>query len=262
MTYNMLRHVLIGVPTYNKKDYAFSELVTALYAVCKYTDCKVTVLILDNSDDEPTPYEYTKALRRFTDLIFSDLGHVDCLVRHIDSLMPGTLPKDLNPFKKLAITQEKIRQRVAESITAGSDSEPYYSHLLMLESDIIPDKDVVNRLLSYNLPVVGHSYFLYHGNQTKPMNQSSKKGTVLEGKFEFDSLMGSFLKAKPYPVPSDHIGLGCVMIERSVLENINFRYQEKGNLISDSCFYNDLMALGIQPYVDTSKTVKHLSLAI
>jgi hypothetical protein len=74
--------------------------------------------------------------------------------------------------------------------------------------------------------------------------------------------LGSFQELVSYFVDGDvkkvfSCGLGCVLIHRSVLKEVVFRYEEGSPVHPDSFFYADLDAKKIPVYVDTSIYCKH-----
>jgi hypothetical protein len=57
-------------------------------------------------------------------------------------------------------------------------------------------------------------------------------------------------------------GLGCVLIEKSVLKDVIFRYEENAPVHPDSFFYADLDSKQIPVYVDTSIICEHKNQSI
>ena len=55
-------------------------------------------------------------------------------------------------------------------------------------------------------------------------------------------------------------GLGCVLIHRSVLEKIEFRYVKELEAFDDIHFSNDIIKNGFNIYADLSVVCKHLVL--
>jgi len=52
-------------------------------------------------------------------------------------------------------------------------------------------------------------------------------------------------------------GLGCVLIKRKVLENVEFRYEKNKEPWDDVWFCEDARQKGFKVYVDTSVRCKH-----
>ena len=52
-------------------------------------------------------------------------------------------------------------------------------------------------------------------------------------------------------------GLGCVLIHRSILKKIPFRYEEGSPVHPDSFYYGDLNMAGKKVFVDTSILCEH-----
>jgi hypothetical protein len=114
-----------------------------------------------------------------------------------------------------------------------------YDYLLHLESDVFPPSDVIERLLDSKKKVVGAMYHIELGERSTLMIQQ------LEG-------FGDGQVKKVFSC-----GLGCVLIHRSVLEKIQFRYEQGSPVHPDSFFYADLDAKGIPAFVDTSIYCEH-----
>jgi GT2 family glycosyltransferase len=152
-----------------------------------------------------------------------------------------------------------------------------YDYLLMLESDIFPESNVIERLLSIaetdslivqnGKRVIGVPYAITDGKQwrlcvfiTEKKKDLGLAGTRLLTVNESLQFMNGELQRV------HGMGVGCVLIHRSVLENIVFWYSELDddrmkNVDSrkhpDVYFYIDMHNNNIPVYCDTSQYAIH-----
>lgn len=129
-------------------------------------------------------------------------------------------------------------------------------HLLFLDSDVHPPRDVIQRLLSRNLPIVSA---LYARRQNPPWNQMLRKSPdgfkfqpIQEGSYQPGSL-----------VEADAVGFGCVLIETKVFKAMErpwFRWTEYyalGGISEDFNFCTKAKQAGFKIIVDTNVICKH-----
>ena len=57
-------------------------------------------------------------------------------------------------------------------------------------------------------------------------------------------------------------GLGCVLIHRSILQQVGFRYEEGSPVHPDSFFFADLDQKGFPVYVDTDIYCEHFNIPL
>ena len=131
-----------------------------------------------------------------------------------------------------------------------------YDYLLHLESDVFPPVNVIERLLDARKKVVGAMYHIELGEQSTLMIQQleefgeAKRDTYNLGETDLDFVDGSVKKIFS-------CGLGCVLIHKSVLKEVPFRYEEGAPVHPDSFFFADLDMRDISAYVDTSIYCEH-----
>jgi hypothetical protein len=128
--------------------------------------------------------------------------------------------------------------------------------LLHLESDVFPPLDVIEDLISANKRVVGALYHIELGEQSKLMIQGIEGfGMAHRETFNLDESDLSFVDGTVKPVFS--CGLGCVLIHRSVLEKVPFRFEGDGSVHPDSIYYGDLNQQGIRVWAHTGIYCEH-----
>lgn len=229
--------ILVGVTTYEKKDYAF-DLCMKHIANIDYDN--FDTMIVDNTKD----LSYFLKLKRRG---YKNLFHVD---------------RGANSREALTKAQNRIRQHFLEG---------GYDYLLFVESDLFVPRDTIKRLLSHEVDVVGSVYFI--GIDYKVpcifMNDVQKgafKGTRPLGiKIDEDGRrlrhpkeVEEFLN-RPNKLQQVHgCGFGCTLIARRIVEKYPFWCDERlEDKHSDVYFYLDLLRDAEPVFVDISTVVPH-----
>lgn len=217
--------ILVACPTYDGKDYIIDQWVAAVKSL-DYPNFEW--LIVDNSKGS----SYTRKLR--------ERGYK---VVHVH--------RGSNSREALSNAQNLIRKKVLDE---GFD------YWLSLESDLLPPKDIIGRLLSHGKPVVGSVYFLgvWEGIQKPPClfvldkKNPAFMGTRMLSPKEGLEFIGHGLR------PIHGCGLGCTLISKSILERFCFWTDTRfDNKHSDVYFFMELQNTGIQVFVDSDIIVNH-----
>lgn len=221
--------VLIGTLFSDVKDYAIREFFNN---VRNFTYPEFDICFVDNSKDK----KYHKKM-----------------FRHFNER------KGKSNIKKLTVLHTPRIDERAEVFMAFSANELRnhflrggYDALLNLESDVISPTDIIERLLSYNLPVVGATYFSGEKSDSYPMiiehyvynndfGMSIDNPSYIKGFYE----MTDTFEPKRYFGE----GIGCIMLSRDVVKMIPFRADPVGKAFHDSIFFYDLLANNIQNYL-------------
>ena len=138
-----------------------------------------------------------------------------------------------------------------------------YDYFFSLECDIFPPKDIIQKLMAHNMPVTGTTFWTDHGFNTHLQLQTifnlhtdfvnrTKDYKVRNLTFEEGQL---FMDGSLKPIYG--AGIGCVLIERSVLEKITFRIEPDEVGFADSFFHRDIWGMGIDFMIDTSIIPAH-----
>lgn len=224
-----MKKILIACPTADIKDYCFEDWMKNVQS---FTYKNTKLFLCDNSEsrqyyvDTKKKYEY--------------LG---------DSFEMGRVtPFQYPEFKfALAKSHDVCREKVLKE---------GYDYLLHLESDVFPPADVIERLLDNKKKVVGAMYHIELGEKSTLMIQQLEDfGQEHRETYNLSETDMNFVDGQVKKVFS--CGLGCVLIHRSVLEKIQFRYEQGSPVHPDSFFYADLDAKGIPAFVDTSIYCEH-----
>jgi hypothetical protein len=204
--------ILIASPTSKHKDYCFKGWSAHLKKLTYQAD----ILLVDNTKDSG---QYAKTV----------------LSKHFKTIHIDWKQED-NLYSIITKSQNIIRNYTL-----------YYRYefLFLLESDQMPNYNVIEYLLSLNKRVCSLPYFTYTAFQSKVLQFDTEDfGQIRQG--HSMNLDKSFLNWDGITKPKMQPGLGCILIHRSVLEKIKFRCDT--DHASDTFFHEDLNKLGIQCY--------------
>lgn len=213
--------VLVGTPTSDKKIYCQDDFISNI----KSFSYPHTNLIVDNSEER----------KNYKRIMKDDVNAI-----HIK-------PNNKPIYAVLAESHEELRKYAIRN---------NFDYLLHLESDVFPPVDIIQRLLIHNLPIVSAMYMIDFGKDSHLMSQEIEElGQLRETRNLKDgqdliNINGGLQK-------TFHCGLGCVMIRRDVLEQIEFRWEQGATIAPDGMFAFDTDALGIQKFIDTSILCDH-----
>ncbi len=218
----MMPKVLVGCPTSNLYEYCFDEYVEAVKSL-NYQN--YDLLLVDNSKDN----KFYKRIRK--------LG--------ISSIKDKYREKAID---RIVSSRNILRQYALDN---------NYDYLLSLEQDVIPPLDIIDRLLSHNKKVVSAVYFTYRSfdNRLELVPLAYKQLTKDKMRHLTDEELSNNKLQKVFSS-----GLGCLLIHKSVLEKIKFRYEQSVAAFDDILFCLDLRNNNIDLYIDTSVKCKHLVL--
>ena len=220
----MIPKVLVGCPTSDHKSYCIDKYVEAVKSL---TYKNYDILIVDNSKEN----SYSERIK--------ELG--------------------LNVIK--SVHHEGARDRIIESrnILRKETLDKGYDYFLSLEQDVIPQKDVIERLIRHSEMVVSGLYFAV--NLVKGKNVLRP---LLWANFDPKTRLMYCLN-KEYALNSNDFveicacGLGCVLIHREILEDIKFRYESETDGFDDMFFCRDVRGKNIKIFADLSVKCRHLT---
>lgn len=135
-----------------------------------------------------------------------------------------------------------------------------YDAMLVVESDIIPPVDALEKMSRVNADCV---YGVYRFRRSDVINiferYPDKNGKPPRN-------VGESLSAKPYLLrraiqqgvyPCSGAGLGCILIRRAVLERIEFRHADDFAAHCDTYFNRDVLAAGFSQVAEMSVICGH-----
>ena len=213
--------ILIGCPTSFHKEYCLQEYAEA---VKNLTYKNYNILLVDNSEDD----SYLKKLK--------SLG--------------------LSAIKGSWFEGAKERIVSSRNLLREKALEGNYDYLLSLEQDVIPPKNIIERLLQHKKRVVTGIYFNYIN-----VKKSVELAPVVWSKVNMEKEERYFLRPSELNKGLIKIamsGLGCILIHRSILEEIKFRYENKYPAFDDIFFGLDCKENKVNIYADTNLICKHL----
>jgi|TARA_B100001971_G_C18219100_1_gene555905 GT2 family glycosyltransferase len=227
--------VLVGCPTYDRFEYCLDEYAEVIKNL-SYPD--YDVLLVDDSKTD----EYCQRIK--------SKGIPAVRIKYDEE------PK--KPIMRIVAGRDRLK---AEVLNKG------YDYLLFIDQDVIPPKDIIEKLLRHNKKMISGIYY-----KTATMVYRDKKGAVVKKKeaplpMIFGYLSG--VKDKMRTISAEDVkesrlmkirscGTGCLLIHRDVLEKVNFRWLEETGASEDTCFCTDALNAGFEIFADTSVKCKHL----
>lgn len=225
----MNNKVLLGILTYEGKDYVWDKF---WHNIQRLTYPNLDIVIVDNGKDK----SYYSKLKRRT--------------KHLSNVTVYHVKRAETSRESMAISLNKLRSHFLKGD---------YSHLMMIESDLVPPVDIIERLMSHNEGVVGSVYLIGHDDvksqPPRPCLFSVDYETNGTRNLEPDVGFGYFGKGV---VPIHGCGFGSTLFKRWVIERFMFTY-DLGMPIkhTDVMFFKDYHNSGFQAYVDTDLIIPH-----
>lgn len=214
--------ILVGSPTSSLKEYCLWKFLAWIQC---FTYPNYDIFISDNSYD-------TKLFKLINKIV--TCGHVPPAGKQIQ--------------EALRDSQNQIRQK---AIRGG------YEWLFMVECDIFLPLNIIEHLLSHKTKIVGVPYYIYLGEESKPMVTEMEEWGLEKKDWQWDFMDGAII-ADGKLKKVFNTGLGATLIHRSVFEKIQFRVDvEAGAACADSFFALDLHKRNIPVYTDTSLIARH-----
>jgi GT2 family glycosyltransferase len=223
MFFKMPPKILVGCPTSFHKEYALEEYVKAVNSL---TYPNFDILLVDNSEDN----------------------------LYIEKIKKLGLPVIKGPFF------ESARDRIIASrnILREKVLEENYDYFFSLEQDVLPPPDILQNLLKHSKKLITAIYFAHNvipDSQTRELIPLVYK-LIDKKTLDMRSLSEAELWDNQGLTEVVSAGLGCVLIHRSILEKIKFRYEK--NTFDDRWFFIDCHDKKIEVFADTSIKCKHL----
>jgi len=215
--------VLVGCPTSDYKSYCLKEYADSVKSL---TYKNYDILLVDNSKNN----EYCKELDKYK------LHYIKC--DYTESAR-----------QRIVNSRNKLREYALKN---------NYDYFLSLEQDVIPPKDIIERMLKWNKKAITGVYFAVNFYQGKhrllpliwvDFDKKTKKMFYLQDERLWHNEL----------IEISACGIGCILIHKSILQKIKFRYDDNNpEGFDDVWFCKDLREKGIKLYCDTSIKCKHL----
>ncbi len=220
--------VLVAIPTYEKERYA---LVPLLQGLQKQHFQNFDILFVDNSDDK----KYQEILYQALDKAFPKKNYK---VLHITT--------EKGRFKRILASRVVIREHFL--------NHKDYTHLFMLDSDIILPKSALGRLLASGNDICTGIYL----NSVQTGEKELKiLPCIFVDKKEGARRVDMIEVLKNERIDIGAAGLGCTLASRKVMEQASFGLTKKG-AGEDITFYRSAVEAGVYPEAITSVKCLHL----
>ena len=137
-----------------------------------------------------------------------------------------------------------------------------YDYLMVIESDLIPHESIIEDLMANNKDICGAVYFIHGEDQVTEEAPKGGVPCVTTGKFPWNGacFRESFMDWSEINgelrETMGGCGLGCTLIKRKVLEEIEFRWD---TCHADTYFHRDAHRKGFSTWVDTRFIIPHYS---
>lgn len=111
-----------------------------------------------------------------------------------------------------------------------------YSHLLMLECDMLPRAQIIEEMLAYETTVVTCDYFVAQKDESTLLRMDIEDtfGNYTNRKMNF---LESFLDHGQRSPKAKQLGFGCCLFSRQILQEIPFTISENDSFHADTHYY-------------------------
>ena len=214
----------------------------------------------------PKWFEYIRMLT-YANKEYFFVDNSDTEEYFVNTIFRNPYPFHFNYCKLLP--NELIHSRIARSnnLIVEYLLKSNCEYLFMLECDIFPPLDVIERLLKINKKVTAGLYFSKIGNETLMV---LGENNILFGKdhnvidIKIYTPEKSFLFCDGTVKKAHQVGNGCMLIHRSVFDGYKIRFRQRADYTgveayADSLFNLDLWLAGIPIYADTSIICNHFN---
>jgi len=130
-----------------------------------------------------------------------------------------------------------------------------FDAMLVIESDIVPPQDALNKLAAVDTDLA-YGVYVFRVSQVVNIFEAYQRPARNHG--ESLSVRGLWPGQKNKVIDCSGGGLGCVLIKRHVLEEIQFRLNDTGAAFCDSPFTTDCWQAGYEMKADTSVICGHV----
>jgi cellulose synthase/poly-beta-1,6-N-acetylglucosamine synthase-like glycosyltransferase len=137
-----------------------------------------------------------------------------------------------------------------------------YDYLLILDQDVIPPKDVIEKLISHDKDVVSALFFGHHDvgqGDVRPMPFAWVFSKEI-GDWNHTGYLLESETWEPQLLKIAFAGMGCILIKKEVLEKVKFRYNIEMDAWDDRWLGVDVWANNFEFYLDNTVICKHLYL--
>ncbi len=209
--------IMLGCTTYDGKSYVLEKFIDRVKSLT-YPDLEV--IFIDNSETD----EYMNKIKSF----------------------------GMNCIKSKWDERSKIRLTNAQNIMRTKFLESDCTHLFVLEQDLIPPIDIIEKLLASDKDIVGGWYYITE----IPRPCLCREWTLIDMKFfQKSPVLTDMSKEKLIKCFSGSFGVS--LIKRKVIEEIKFKAYVGFVHHADTWFYFDCEKKGFEVFVDTDLLIPH-----
>lgn len=228
--------ILIGCPTHERYEYCLDIWLKSVQSMIDFSkDIEIDYLLVDNSESED---------------FFNKLKSRGINIERINY-------------------SENVRERIINSrnVLREKTLNEGYDYFFSLEQDIVPDKDVIKKLLGNNKNIIS----AYYGKVVEVVARDDKTGEIKNFTIELPVVWFQENNEVRRAVPREALGkglvkvaafgLGCVLIHRDILETIKFRYEKEKKAFDDMFFCSDAAIKGYELFLDSGIRAEHFEKA-
>jgi hypothetical protein len=226
--------VLIGCPTCDKYSYCINqwlERIKSLIDFSKTLGIEADYLLVDNSE---------------SDIFFNSLKNKINMVK---------IPFIQDVKNRIAFSRNVLREKAINGD---------YDYFFSVEQDIFVEKDILKKLLNHNKKIVSAYYGKCFGVKVQDNETKEIKDFILEAPVVYFQEPGDRIRRANPPeilnkglVNIGGVGLGCILINRDVLEKIKFRIENQESF-DDMIFCIDAKKSGFELFIDSDIRVEHV----
>tara|TARA_Y100000310_G_scaffold343097_1_gene449171 strand:+ start:1024 stop:1737 length:714 start_codon:yes stop_codon:yes gene_type:complete len=179
--------------------------------------------------------------------------------------------KDVEFFSKVKEKGFNVRKtphlfRIRDMVTRDHNIirdrflEGDYDYLLILDQDVVPPKDVIEKLMAHDKDVVSALFFGHHdigGGEIRVMPFAWVFSKEI-GNWEHTGYLIDKEIWEPQLLKIAFAGMGCILIQKKVLEKFEFRYSRDIDAWDDRWLGVDVWANGFEFYLDNTVKCKHM----
>ena len=232
-----LPRVLIACPTSDVKEYAWERYAKGLCCL-SYSNFDIAI------DDNSKSGDYFRKMKLFSDEWNASHENSKCIISRSGYSSPFARQRIVN-------SRNILRQKFLNG---------NYDYFFSLEQDVVSPTNVVERLLEHGKKIVSAAYFtgfpqynsvrLVAFRHITPTNPAEPLWDVGEPFGIMEVLPARLMDVSV-------VGLGGVLIHRSVLEKVSFRYDPQSDGCDDMFFCHDARKEGEKIFLDSSQLCQH-----
>lgn len=226
--------ILIGCPTCSRYRYCVDEWLERVKEIINYSSKhEIDYMLVDNSKED----DFFNELKQKANIVKSP---------YFDDVK-----------QRISHSRNLLRQKLLDE---------NYDYFFSLEQDVMPEKDILEKLLKANKKIIS----VYYAKPVLVGLKDKETGGVHNAFLELALIWfkvkekNRVKRALPQQVKNKGIlevggfGIGCALISRDVLEKIKFKFIENKKAFDDLLFCEDAENNGYQLFLDSDIQVRHL----